>query len=125
MSTTNSVRLTPLRLIEGTWEGLLSGVDGDHPPALAVTRGALRLDAPDVEPREDGSWLVRVTVPAEALSEGMQVFVISLEDSDETIADFAVLAGDVLRNDIRAEVELLRAELDMLKRAFRKHCRES
>jgi hypothetical protein len=30
-----------------------------------------------------------------------------------------------LDEDIRAEVDLLRAELDLLKRAFRRHCSET
>jgi hypothetical protein len=30
-----------------------------------------------------------------------------------------------LEEDIRAEVSLLRAELDLLKRAFRRHCAET
>jgi hypothetical protein len=38
---------------------------------------------------------------------------------------FTLIAGDVLGDDIRAEVDLLRAELDMLKRAFRRHCVET
>ena len=35
------------------------------------------------------------------------------------------LAGEALAHDIRAEIDLLRAELDMLKRAFRRHCLET
>jgi hypothetical protein len=30
-----------------------------------------------------------------------------------------------MEDDLRAEVDLLRAELDMLKRAFRRHCLET
>ena len=36
-----------------------------------------------------------------------------------------MITGEPLGDDIRAEVELLRAELDMLKRAFRRHCLET
>jgi hypothetical protein len=35
------------------------------------------------------------------------------------------MAGEVLSDDFRSEVSLLRAELDLLKRAFRRHCLET
>ena len=38
---------------------------------------------------------------------------------------FALMSGDALSYDIRAEMTLLREELDMLKRAFRRHCLET
>ena len=41
------------------------------------------------------------------------------------IGHVSLLAGEALGDDIRAEVALLRAELDMLKRAFRRHCLET
>ena len=43
----------------------------------------------------------------------------------DRIGDFALMSGDALSYDIRAEVTLLREELDMLKRAFRRHCLET
>lgn len=42
-----------------------------------------------------------------------------------TLARFTLVAGQALEEDIRAELNLLRAELDLLKRAFQRHCRES
>jgi len=41
------------------------------------------------------------------------------------LGSFTVIAGEALGDDIRAEMDLLRAELDMLKRAFRRHCLET
>ena len=38
---------------------------------------------------------------------------------------FTVIAGVPLDEDVRAEISLLRAELDLLKRAFRRHCAET
>jgi hypothetical protein len=38
---------------------------------------------------------------------------------------FAIVTGEPLDDDIRAELDLLRAELEMLKRAFRRHCLET
>ena len=45
--------------------------------------------------------------------------------SGAVISTFSLLAGDLLDHDLRAEISLLRAELDMLKRAFRRHCAET
>jgi hypothetical protein len=41
------------------------------------------------------------------------------------LGSFSIVAGDALAEDIRAELSLLRAELDMLKKAFRRHCVET
>ena len=69
--------------------------------------------------------MLRVPIPAELLSDGVQTFLIRDTDSGETLESFSILAGEALADDIRAEVELLREELDMLKRAFRRHCLET
>jgi hypothetical protein len=41
------------------------------------------------------------------------------------LGSFSIVAGDALAEDIRAELSLLRAELDMLKKGFRRHCLET
>ena len=41
------------------------------------------------------------------------------------LVPLALLAGEALSQDIRAEMALMRAELDLLKQAFRRHCRET
>ena len=79
----------------------------------------------DEDPARAGIWFFRVAIPAELISDGVQVFIISNRATAERLASFTILAGDVLGDDIRAEMELLRAELDMLKRAFRRHCLEA
>ena len=38
----------------------------------------------------------------------------------EKIGDFTVIAGDVLAGDLRAEIEQLRAELNLLKTVVRR-----
>ena len=64
-------------------------------------------------------------IPAEVIADGVQTFLISDTTTGERIGDFALMSGDALSYDIRAEVTLLREELDMLKRAFRRHCLET
>ena len=79
-----------------------------------------------VEPLQDpGSWLLKVPVPANMIADGVHTFVISEASIGQSLGDFSIIAGDAAGEDIRAEMALLRAELDMLKRSFRRHCRET
>ena len=80
---------------------------------------------PSARPATPGSWAARFEIPPETLSDGVQSFLVTEADSGKRIADFTILAGEALGDDIRAEIALLRAELDMLKHAFRRHCVET
>lgn len=115
--------LTKTRIRSGVWEGVLSGPS--DPPKLEVTLLGQPIEGVTIAsiPGRAGDWAVRVPIPAEALSEGVQTFLI--RDGAETLAHFTVITGVAMEDDMRAEVDLLRAELDMLKRAFRRHCLET
>ena len=64
-------------------------------------------------------------IPAERIADGVQAFVIRNTRDDIVLGSFSIVAGDALAEDIRAEMSLLRSELDMLKKAFRRHCVET
>ncbi|HMO06226.1 MAG TPA: hypothetical protein PKD10_01085 [Paracoccaceae bacterium] len=117
--------LTKTRIRAGVWEGVLSGA-GDAPRIEAMHDGAV---LPGVTlaavPDRPGEHAVRVPIPAAALSEGVQTFVLRDPGTGAMLAHFTIVTGVPLDEDIRAEVDLLRAELDMLKRAFRRHCLET
>lgn len=121
------VTLTKLRLIEGVWNGVLKyHGSGNWQPDIEVTH----LDFPveDVtveEDRVEECWYVRVPIPADKIADGVQTFVIKDRRDQEPLGSFAIVAGDALAEDIRAEMSLLREELDMLKKAFRRHCVET
>ena len=118
----SDLTLTKAHMIAGVWEGVLEGA-GDTPPALQVTHMNEVLDPPALS--ADGDvWRVRVTVPPDRISDGVQTFVVATSDGT-VLESFAVVVGEPLGHDIRAEVDLLRAELDMLKTAFRRHCVET
>ena len=70
-------------------------------------------------------WTLSVPIPPEAIADGVQTLIIRDADTDAKIGHITLIAGEVLSDDIRAEMDLLRAELDMLKRAFRRHCLET
>lgn len=119
------IRLTKTRIRAGVWEGVLSGM-ADQPaldvqhlekpvPGLVVTAIA---DRP-------GEWAVQVPIPSDLLTEGVQTFLIRNAATGDTLAHFTIITGVAMEDDMRAEMDLLRAELDMLKRAFRRHCLET
>jgi hypothetical protein len=123
----SEITLTKTRLFEGFWEGVLTrSSDGNFQPALSVTHLTTPIEGVEViEDANKGSWVVRVPIPAALIADGMQTFLIADSRSGETLASFSLLAGEALAEDVRAEMDLLRAELDMLKRAFRRHCVET
>lgn len=121
----SNLSVTGTKITNGIWQGIVTS-EGKDVPKLAVRL----LDKPvaNVQLTEDpqqGHWLLQVPIPSEAIAEGVQTFVISDANDGTTLSHFHLIAGEVLGDDIRAEMDLLRAELDMLKRAFRRHCVET
>jgi hypothetical protein len=117
--------LTGMRVRAGVWEGILTGAKGT--PVLQVELQGRVLDGLTLTevPDRRGNWAVRVPIPAEVLSDGVQTFLIRAQGRDEVLARFTIVTGVALEDDLRAEIDLLRAELDLLKRAFRRHCLET
>ena len=111
------------RIQAGVWEGLLT-VPGGQEPALEVIHQGQALPGIEVTalPDQPGQFGVRVPIPAELLSDGIQTFVVQDKLTGQTLGSFAIVTGEPLQPDLRAEIDLLRSELDMLKRAFRRHC---
>lgn len=124
----SNLTLTATRLFEGVWEGVLVAPDADNnfQPEILVTHLGTQIEGVSVtEDNTKGYWAVRVPVPVEMLLDGVQTFLITDQRSGDTLTSFAVIAGEALSDDIRTEIDLLRAELDMLKKAFRRHCVET
>jgi len=114
--------LSRLRISGGVWEGVMAAQGGA--PELALRHRDEIVGVPDVRESESGDWLVRFNLPVDRLSDGVQTFVVEDALTGEALASETVIAGVEAGMDLRAEVDLLRAELDMLKRAFRRHCAE-
>lgn len=123
----DAIELTKLRLIEGVWHGSLKHAnDPDWSPTIEVTHLDDPVGGVEVErDRVEECWYVRVPVPIDRISDGVQTFVIRDASQDSILGSFTIVAGDALAEDIRTEMSLLRAELDMLKKAFRRHCVET
>jgi len=123
----DTITLTKLRLIEGVWNGVLTRKgEGNWQPDLEVTHLDTPVEGVEVtEDRVENCWHVRVPIPVDRISDGVQSFVIRDRRTGDVLDSFAIVAGDALAEDIRAEMALLRTELDLLKRAFRRHCLET
>ena len=118
--------LTKTRLFEGVWDGVLTSKLKDGiPPAIEVTWLERMIEQVSITPAGENRWALRIRVPAAAIADGVQTFLIREKASGETLESFSIIAGEAVAEDIRAEMDLLRAELDMLKRAFRRHCVET
>ena len=119
----SDLKLTKTRLFEGVWEGVLEGTESAAAaPEVEVTHLLDTLDGVAVTKRSDGpGWVLQVPVPSKVISDGVQTFVITDKTRDEILGEFTLLSGEALSYDIRVEMNLLREELDLLKRAFRRH----
>lgn len=119
--------LTKTRIQAGIYEALLQSADPAGTPDIGAYLneqpvGTLELAALQDRP---GHWEVRLSLPAEVLTDGVQTFLIIDMETGVTLDSFAVLTGEPVSDDLRGELDLLRAELDMLKKAFRRHCVET
>ncbi|WP_376875521.1 hypothetical protein [Albirhodobacter sp. R86504] len=110
------------RLRAGRWEGI---VTSDAAPEIEVLHLDKPIGAPELEDMGKGRWRVSVMIPAALLSEGILSFIVFDKIAQDKIGEFIINAGLPVGEDLRAEVDLLRAELDLLKKAFRRHCVET
>lgn len=120
--------LTKIRIQEGVWHGelVVEGAENMQPQIEVWHLGQLLQDVVLKEyPGQNGTFGLSVPIPAALLADGVQTFVISNADNGDRLAAFSIVTGHPMQDDIRAEVSLLREELDMLKRAFRRHCVET
>ena len=124
----SELSLVKTRIQAGIWEGVLAGGLGTgEPPAIEVTHLGEPVQGVAVTPdaRTPGNWHVRIAIPPDLLCDGVQTFLVTDPETGETLNSFTIITGEPLEDDIRGEIDLLRAELDMLKRAFRRHCVET
>jgi hypothetical protein len=123
MAKATGLTLLQARIAGGVWEGLFSGAEG-APLVVEALQGGRAIEGVDVSASagKAGQLVVRVPIPAWALNEGVQTFLV--QSDGQMLAQFTLVAGVPLDEDLRAEISLLRAELDLLKRTFQRHVRE-
>ena len=124
----DKAKLVKTRLHAGIWEGELTLPDTvERLPEIEVSHLDQPLKGHTVteDPDRAGVWFVRFAIPAELIGDGVQTFVFTDRGTGDVLASMSLVAGEGLAGDIRAEMDLIRQELDMLKRAFRRHCLET
>ena len=107
------------RISGGVWEAVVTAAEA---PAVEALHDGRRIEGVSVDPAGAGRHAVRVPIPAWVVNEGVQTILV--QAGGERLAVITLVAGEPLNEDIRAELSLLRAELDLLKRAFQRHARE-
>lgn len=121
----SALTLTKTKFTQGLWQGVLTGSGADK-PAVDVTFESTPVEGVTLAHNPEADhWALSIPIPTEAVADGVHTLLVRDAQADETLDQITLIAGEVLGDDIRAEMELLRAELDMLKRAFRRHCLES
>ncbi len=120
-----ALTLTKTKLKQGVWQGIITGM-GEEPPQIEVTHeNTVVSDIVLTHNESADHWTLSVPVPLAAISDGAQTLIIRDKQADEKIGHITLQADDLADQDLRAEMDLMRAELDMLKRAFRRHCAET
>lgn len=116
--------LTRVRLQGGRYEALYSGAPETGLEAVhdgkVVAVALVRQDE-----GTPGRFRVAMDLPASVICEGVQVVTLRSTLSGAVLDRITLMSGAPLDEDIRAEVALLRDELEMLKRAFRRHCSDT
>lgn len=120
-----ALTLTKTKLKQGVWQGIITGM-GEEPPQIEVTHeNTVVSDIVLTHNESADHWTLSVHVPLAAISDGAQTLIIRDKQADEKIGHITLQADDLADQGLRAEMDLMRAELDMLKRAFRRHCAET
>ncbi|AXC48587.1 hypothetical protein DRW48_01740 [Paracoccus suum] len=115
----------------GVWHGTIEGATRPSPLAL-VHRGE-RIGPATLTPLPDGEgWQIAATVPLDRLTDGATTFLLVEDGPDGQRADAAaiiarlpLIAGAEIATDLQAELALMRAEMDLLLREFRRHSAEA
>lgn len=118
-----TIDISQARILEGAWECWIEGEIAEELPSFEILYQGNPIEGVELSTDESGTRL-RAPIPLMALSDGVQTFIVTDTDRAQTYGHFSILAGNALDLDLRAELDLLRAELDMLSKAFRRHCAE-
>jgi hypothetical protein len=117
-------QVTKTRILAGIWEGVVDyvGAAETREPRLECLHDGARIPSltyvPD--PEAEGRWILRIAIPPHVLADGIQVFLVNDQETEETLARFSILTDEHYDEGLRREVALLRAELDIVKRAVRR-----
>ncbi len=108
----------------GIWHGIV------HSPAPETPALEIRHAGGILQPRlcqriaeQKDRWRIEVPLPPDVLEDGVRCLLVVDAAAGHTLQTLTISAGTPLPGDLSAEVASLRAELEVLKAAFRRHAR--
>lgn len=119
-----ALQLTKTSLKHGVWRGIITDMGEDAPKIEVTHKNVVLTDIELTHNESAGHWALSIPIPRDAIADGVHTLIIRDIETDTKIGHITLQADDVAHEDLRAEMDLIRAELDMLKRAFRRHCAE-
>lgn len=108
--------LVESRVEAGVWTAIVDGDAG----GLAVVHEGQVLDGLSAEPCGEGQTRLCLPLPVELIGGRPRALTLQRSGASEPVAHIILFAGLPDAGDLAAEVALLRAELDMLRAAFRR-----
>lgn len=108
--------LTGLTLFDGVFSAMIGG-SAREPAVDLVVDGAVVASA-RAEAAGDDAWRIEARLPRQCLRDGVTAVIFVDRPSHAQLAAHVVRAGPEPEEDLVAEIAVLRAELDALKRAF-------
>ena len=116
-----SAASTEVSLHNGLYTAHLSlpGIPADAPDLALQYLGE---DLPDAHlvHLSDDKWRLEVPILSNLLSDGVHTLLLVGDQGTDLLHSHVIASGTALSQDMRAELALMRAELDLLKRAFRR-----
>lgn len=122
---TTQYRCSEISLIEGRLTGTVEARAANAPaPLLEVISRGQSIAMGETAPQPDSStvsrWSYSIAIPPSVLTDGTQTLLLRELEATETLASLSIMVGEPIDQDVLAELDLLRAELDMLKAAMRR-----
>ncbi|MFT6674918.1 MAG: hypothetical protein ACJAVM_001104 [Sulfitobacter sp.] len=119
------LQLTKTKFQQGVWQGIITGAGTDTPMIEVTHQGKPVQEVTLAFDEKAAHWMLSIPIPKEMIAEGVQTLIIHDKARNQKLDHLTLVAGEVLGDDILAEMDVLRAELDLLKSAFRRHCVDS
>ena len=97
--------------------------EGEGPPPASVTHRGLLVEAETLPEAEAGVWRLTAALPPAAISEGIQTLLVSMPDGT-AIGATQLIVGRPADASVEAQLDMVRQELDLLKKVIRLRARE-
>jgi len=95
--------LAKLGFRAGVWEGRLTAPAKSAPlPEIEVQAEGAPVPGAELRADGKGAWLLAVTIPGEALGDGVATFLLVDKATGTALASFTVATGEPADDDLRA-----------------------